>query len=126
MVCMYFSKVNQITMNPKPNGNVENDADKLPQWLETVTFENAARTFIGENFNKIVNVRPESYPSSNGNYSSLLLRLHLDVELTGYYANTYLYTYNACSCANFSYPCFILTHRNFAYRWQLENCYLRP
>ncbi|XP_014093940.2 uncharacterized protein [Bactrocera oleae] len=71
-----------MTMTNTPNGNAENDVGKLPEWLEAVTFENAARTHIGEDFGKIVNARFESDPSSKANYSSLLLRLHLDVELT--------------------------------------------
>lgn len=80
-----------MTMTNTPNGNAENDVGKLPEWLEAVTFENAARTHIGEDFGKIVNARFESDPSSKANYSSLLLRLHLDVELTGFYAHNYLY-----------------------------------
>ncbi|XP_054726573.1 uncharacterized protein LOC129236297 [Anastrepha obliqua] len=63
------------------NGNVENDVDNLPAWLKTVTFENAGRASVGENFESIINTRFESDPKSSVNFSSMLLRLHLDVAL---------------------------------------------
>ncbi|XP_036321631.1 uncharacterized protein LOC118735779 [Rhagoletis pomonella] len=68
-------------MDSTLNGGVGNDVETLPAWLKVVTFENAARASVGENFARLVNARFESDSKSNDNYSSLLLRLHLDIEL---------------------------------------------
>ncbi|BFF89748.1 uncharacterized protein DMAD_08427 [Drosophila madeirensis] len=52
----------------------------LPEWLSKITLEKAVRAQIGD-FEKIISVKPEQDSSAGENYSSLFLRLLVDVEL---------------------------------------------
>ncbi|SPP84308.1 uncharacterized protein LOC117585917 [Drosophila guanche] len=52
----------------------------LPEWLSKITLEKAVRAQIGD-FEKIISVTPEHGSSAGENYSSLFLRLLVDVEL---------------------------------------------
>ncbi|KAL7728372.1 hypothetical protein ACLKA6_007464 [Drosophila palustris] len=61
------------------NGNVESKDSNLPPWLPRISLENAVRAQIGD-FERIISVTPEC-SSSGDNYSTLMIRLAVEVEL---------------------------------------------
>ncbi|EDW66720.1 uncharacterized protein [Drosophila virilis] len=61
------------------NGHAEAADPNLPPWLPRISLENAVRAQIGD-FEKILSVTPQ--PTSSGdNYSALMVRLLVEVEL---------------------------------------------
>lgn len=63
------------------NGHAESLDANLPPWLPRISLQNAVRAQIGD-FEKIRSVEPQ--PANAGdNYSTLMVRLLVEVELLG-------------------------------------------
>lgn len=70
-----------MSETPKTNGQSEITDLNLPTWLPRISLENAVRAQIGD-FEKIISVVPQS-SSAGDNYSTLMVRLLVEVELIG-------------------------------------------
>ncbi|XP_030374460.1 uncharacterized protein LOC115624024 [Scaptodrosophila lebanonensis] len=62
------------------NGHAEPGNGNIPGWLPNVTLENAVRAQVGD-FVRILSVTPQEASSAGENYSALMLRLQVEVEL---------------------------------------------
>lgn len=69
-------------MSEATNGHNGTPADNLPVWLPNITLEKAVQAQVGD-FEKILSVTPQKGSSEGENYSSLFLRLLVEVELLG-------------------------------------------
>ncbi|KAH8267184.1 hypothetical protein KR026_002449 [Drosophila bipectinata] len=67
-------------MSEATNGHDGVPANNLPAWLPNITLEKAVKAQIGD-FEKILSVTPQKGSSEGENYSSLFLRLLVEVEL---------------------------------------------
>lgn len=70
-----------MSESTQTNGHAEAADPNLPPWLPRISLENAVHAQIGD-FEKILSVTPQ--PTSSGdNYSALMVRLLVEVELLG-------------------------------------------
>ncbi|XP_073846111.1 uncharacterized protein [Musca autumnalis] len=67
-------------MAPAPKCNIVLDS-QLPNWLEQISLDTAVSQSIGDDFQKVLNVKIENASKDGEHYSSLMMRLNVDVEL---------------------------------------------